>query len=495
MQRHRFPLFRWLAILLIMITIILAVLQLVSYSRIRNNFPLGMQVGGIPIGGLNYEEAAERMYTVYRSPIELNYAGYRIQIRPAVLGFEPQVENMLAVADKQRVTEPFWQGFWNFLWDRNYETVNIPLDADYSEVNIRAYLQAEIAPRYNTPASSPKPIPGTTQFAAGEPGTELDLDRATQQVLRALTSPTDRIVELSIQQSGVPRPGLADLELMLKQIVDVSGFDGLLEYYMQDLNTNRNIHFAYQSGAGDLQPDIAFSAWSTIKIPIMVTAFRYIDDPPRQEYLNLMEGMIEQSENTSTDKLAQTVIDRNLSPLIVTDDMQALGLENTFWAGHFYNGAPLLQFIKTPANTREDLDTDPDDYDQTTPADMGMLLEDIYQCSELGGGALIAAFPDEITQKECALMVTYLSRNQIAVLIQAGVPSGTTVAHKHGWANEEDGYLHTIGDAAIVFSPGGNYVLSIFVHHPVQAVFDPVNELFSQLSQATYNYFNNLNLE
>jgi beta-lactamase class A len=223
----------------------------------------------------------------------------------------------------------------------------------------------------------------------------------------------------------------------------------------------------------------------------MVSAFRYLDDPYPQEYLDLMEEMIEQSENTSTDKLARTVIDTNLSPMIITEDMQTLGLENTFWARHFYLDAPMLQRYETPANQREDIDTDTDDSLETTPADMGMLMEDIYHCAEQGGGALIAAFEDEITQEECELMITYLARNQIAVLIQSGVPSGTTVAHKHGWATEDDGYIHTFGDVALIYTPGGNYVLSIFVHHPVQAVFDPVNALFADLSQAAYNYFNN----
>lgn len=243
-----------------------------------------------------------------------------------------------------------------------------------------------------------------------------------------------------------------------------------------------------------MQPNIAFSSWSTVKIPVMVSAFRYLEEPHPQEYLDLMEEMIEQSENSSTDDLAMAVIDSNLSPLMVTEDMQKLGLENTFWAGHFYVGAPQLQRFDTPANQREDIDTDPDTYNQTTPAEMGMLMEDIYQCAERGGGALIAAFPDEITQQECRLMTTYLARNQIAVLIQAGVPSGTTVAHKHGWANENDGLIHTIGDTALIYSPGGDYVLTIFVHHPVQAVFDPVNALFAELSRATYNFFNNQGL-
>jgi beta-lactamase class A len=121
---------------------------------------------------------------------------------------------------------------------------------------------------------------------------------------------------------------------------------------------------------------------------------------------------------------------------------------------------------------------------------MGILMEDIYQCAELDGGALIAAFPEEITQQECGIMIDTLAKNQIAVLIQAGVPSGIEVAHKHGWANENDGLIHTIGDTAIVYTPGGNYVLTIFVNHPVQAVFDPVNALFADLSSAVYNFFN-----
>ena len=81
--------------------------------------------------------------------------------------------------------------------------------------------------------------------------------------------------------------------------------------------------------------------------------------------------------------------------------------------------------------------------------------------------------------------------NKIGVLIQAGVPSGTRIAHKHGWAIETDGLVHTYGNAALIYSPGGNYVLTIFAHHPVQAVFDPVNILFANISNAIYNFFNN----
>jgi hypothetical protein len=490
-QRYRFPLFRWAAILISFITLILATIQLVEYSRLRNNFPLGMQVGGVPIGGLNYVQAAERLYTVYRSPIELVYAGNPIQIRPAVLGFEPEVDRMLAVADNQRVTEPFWEGYWNFLWSLNIETINIPLTARYDENRIRNYLQLEISARYDAPATPPKPVPGTAQYTEGVSGTSIDIDRATIQVIDALRSPTNRRVNLSLDQTTIPRPSLADLEIMIRQIINVSGFDGVVEVYLQDLGSTRNILLAHQGNGQELPPNIAFSSWSLVKIPLMVTAFRYMDEPYPPEAIALLKEMIQQSENASTDKLAMMVIDANLSPLIVTSDMDLLGLENTFWAGHFYVGAPLLQNFETPANQRTDVDTRPDRYNQTTAADMGMLMEDIYLCAENGGGSLIAAFPGEITQEKCRLMIDIMVLNKIGVLIQAGVPAGTTVAHKHGWAIETDGLVHTYGNAALLYSPGGNYVLTIFAHHPVQAVFDPINLLFANISSAIYNFFNN----
>jgi beta-lactamase class A len=491
MNRHKFPLFRWVAIFLLVITVVLLTMQLIIYSRIRNNFPLGLQVGQVPIGGLDYVQAAERIYTTYRSPIEIIYAGSAIQIRPAVLGFEPEVEKMLAVADNQRVTEPFWEGFWNFLWNQNIEVINIPLNASYDEARIQAYLFAEISTRYDTPATPPKPVPGTTQFSAGIPGTQLDIDRATPQIISALRSPTNRRVNLALDTISTSTPSINDLEVMLKQIIEVSGFDGTVELYLQDMGTNSKIHFAYQTNVGDLPPNIAFSSLSLVKIPLMISAFRYMEEPYPQNYLDLMAEMIEQSENTSTDELAMNVIDDNLSPLIVTEDMRRLGMENSFWAGHFYSGAPLLQRFETPANQREDVNTSPDIYNQTTAADMGMLLEDLYHCAEQGGGALLAAFQGELTQNECNLMVDYLARNQIGILLQAGVPSGTRVAHKHGWAIENDGLVHVFGNAALIYTPGGNYVLTVFAHHPVQAVFDPINVLFAELSKAVYNFYNN----
>ena len=98
---------------------------------------------------------------------------------------------------------------------------------------------------------------------------------------------------------------------------------------------------------------------------------------------------------------------------------------------------------------------------------MGLLLEDIYYCAEDYGGSIPLAFEGAITQEECLMMVDYLSKNKIGHLIEAGVPGGTTVAYKHGWEKEiHSGFVHTMGDSGIVYTRGGDYILSIFVHQP-----------------------------
>jgi hypothetical protein len=185
----------------------------------------------------------------------------------------------------------------------------------------------------------------------------------------------------------------------------------------------------------------------------------------------------------------ERVMDPRLGPLIVSEDMSALGLENTFLAGYFTIGSPLLVRYSTPANQRTDINTDPDIYNQTTPSELGMLLEDIYQCAQSDGGTLRAVFASQITQAKCQMMMDLLYSNRVPVLLTAGLPDGTPIAHKHGWVSA-NGIMDTLGDAAIISSPGGNYIFVVFLYHPVQIIWDPANGLVVRLSQAVYNYFN-----
>lgn len=468
----------------------LAILQLVRYSRIRSTFPPGMVIAGVPVGGLNQQQASDRLLQTYTAvPVEVRYRDAVIQIKPNVVGFELDIQAMIAAADMERLQQPFWSGYWDFLWNRLPAPKPVPLRATFSEDRLRAYLQNEVAARYDQSPKAAVPVAGTARFESGKAGTVLDIDRAVTLIDGALRSPTSRVVNLTFDRINPPRPSAQNLKVQLQQIIELSDFNGLIEVYVNDLQTGQEINFAYADQ--QLVPtDIAFTAASTMKIPIMVSTFRRVTDPTPEEVIRLVESMIELSENTPADALMEAYIDKIGGPLEVTSDLQALGLRNTFLAGYFYPGAPLLRTFQTPANQRTDLSAGPDVYNQTTAAEMGMLMEDIYRCADNGGGTFAAVFPGDITQGECQQMISYLVANKIAVLLQAGLPEGTRIAHKHGWIIETDGLMHTIGDVGLVYSPGGNYVISVFMYDANQLLFDPANLMVAELSQAVYNYFN-----
>jgi len=488
-RRGTFSTLRYISILLILAALVLAVLQLVRFSRVRAFLPAGLIVAGVPVGGLDRQQAAERLMSVYSTPIELYYQDSVIHLYPSATDFQLGIESMLSVADFERTSKQFWQDYWDFLWGRTEFPSEIPLSATFSESRLRLYLE-EIAKRYDQPSEPAIPVAGSVNFQPGSPGTALDDDTAVVLIESALNSLSGRSVNLPLESSEPIRPVFQNLEVLLKQTIDLSGFDGLAGVYLKDLQTGNEIHFAYREGENiSVNPDIAFTASSIIKIPIMVSAFSRIVENPDPEAMKLMEDMIVQSGNEAADWLMDRVIDETRAPLIISEEMQQLGLENTFLAGYFSLGSPLLALYETPANIRLDVNTDPDVYNQTTPSDIGTLLEDLYQCAQTGGSALNAVYPGQLSQAECQDMITFLINNRLPVLLTAGLPEGTPIAHKHGWVSN-NGVINAIGDAGIIYTPGGNYILVTFLHHPDQLVWEQASELIAQLSQAVYNFYN-----
>ena len=481
---------RGVSLVFILLTAIVTVIQVVQYSISRANYPSDMTIGNLPAGGLDPQSAAQRLLQVYALPVELQYGDAIIDLDPSLIGFQLDTESMLAAADLQRTGASFWGGFWDYLWNRRSPTRQIPLVSSYSEARLRAYLLEEISASYDQPPTPAQPIPGTANFTPGTPGQTMDIDRAVALIDSALQSPDQRTVILASQSTAAGRPSLDTLRILLKQLIDQSGFDGLVDLYFLNLQTQENIHFAYQAGQDiSITPDIAFTASSTIKIPILVSVYQHYGEKLNDQTANLIQNMITESENAAADALMASM-DETRGPLVVTETMQSLGLQNTFLAGYFAPGSLPLDHFRTPANSRSDINTDPDIYNQTTPSDMGMLLEDIYQCSQIGGWALVAVFPGQITQTACQQILYYLETNKPVMIIKAGVPEGTVVANKYGYVADLNGIMNNVSDAAIVYSPAGNYVLTIYTYHPIQMLWNSVLPMFVELSRAIYNYYN-----
>jgi beta-lactamase class A len=488
--RRRGSIITWISVLFLITAIIILAYMLISFSRSRATYPSNMQIAEVPVGGLTREQAAQRLLEAYNLPVELHYEEEIIQLDPAVIDFQLNLESMLATADYTRIGGQFWNEFWDYLWANPSEAADIPLDASFSEQLLRNYLTNEISARYDQPAIPAQPRAGSVNFIPGVPGSTVNIDRAVAQIENALFSPTRRVVELILQTSNPARPSLANLQILLEQLLDTANFEGIASVYIVDLQTLQEIHFIYRdSREFPTEPDLAFSGASLIKVPVMISTYIRLDSEPDAETSRLLREMIDESQNTSTDAVIQQYIDSARGPLLVTDDIRSLGLENTFLGGYFYYGAPLLATYTTPAQSRTDLDTDPDKYNQTTATDIGTLLTDLYQCAEYGGGALLAVFPEKISRQECQDMLEVMSLNNQPFLIRGGVPSDTRIAQKFGYVPDASGAVLDIGQAAIVYTPSGDYVQVIFFHHPVQLVWDPNNILYGQLSEAVYNYF------
>ncbi len=241
-----------------------------------------------------------------------------------------------------------------------------------------------------------------------------------------------------------------------------------------------------------IHPGVAYSGMSLIKIPILVSVYRKLATVPTFEQAQLIGLMIICSENTSSNQLLRFLGDGDVyrGADYVTATMQALGLNDTFLAGPLaveMPGAgptptvPPLRLRKTSA---DQVATTPDRSNQTTPSDLGWLLAGIYQCALDGTGPLPAMFPRELATQKCRGMLRTLRADDIPAMLRAGVPEGIQVAHKHGWVAE----VH--GDAGIISTPGGDYVLVVMLRDRTWLNYADSFPTIAEISRMVYNAFN-----
>lgn len=81
-------------------------------------------------------------------------------------------------------------------------------------------------------------------------------------------------------------------------------------------------------------------------------------------------------------------------------------------------------------------------------------------------------------------MMHVMTNNTVDALLKAGVPEDIPVAHKHGWVTD------THSNAAIFFTPGGDYVLVATMHNPFWLVFDESLPVIANVSRMVFNHYN-----
>ncbi|MCL4869877.1 MAG: serine hydrolase [Anaerolineae bacterium] len=474
-------LIRYLLVIALLLGAAALAYQAFLYLQQRRFLPVGMTMAGVNVAGLTPEDAAAAVAQPYSQPVVVYHFENMIQIDPADVGFVLDMEAMIAAAEHIRTQEEFWPGFVSHLLQRPLNPVQVDLIATHNPAQVEA-MALSIANYLDQPMSPPQMEPTTLTFKDGADGYVTDVDAAAAAIEAALYSLTHRTVILTINAETAPEPGLDLLRTYMEN--KLSTFPGGGSFYILDLETGEEI---------SLNADQAMSGMSMMKIPIILETYRAVDNQLSLDQTKLVSETIILSGNYSANLLLDVVAGMDNAYLgsdILTQSMRRLGLENTFIATPYEEPArpDRITYITTANSNMENRIT-LDPAMQTTAREMGELLAMIYYCAQ-GQGPLLAIYPEQLTQRECQEMLYFLSLNMEGYILRPGVPPCTTVAHKHGWINGDVGYHGTHGDAAIIQTPGRDYVLVTYVYVEGWLDWTISFPFMADISRAVYNYYN-----
>lgn len=476
---------RLLTLLLLGMGSIYLAYELFLYDRARQLLPPGVEIANLDVGGLSVPEVTDLLYNHYRSPVFVYHRAERVEILPEEVDFRIDAQGMIDEAIAYRDAQEFWPGFVEYLLHRSFDPLTVELRATHDRDLLLQRLET-VASFLDQPAKPPQLLVGAASFQYGESGFRTDIMASLPQVEAALYDPINREAELPVQDEEAPELSLALLgENIEKQL---EAFSGVGSVFIMDLETGEEV---------SVNGDVAISGLSILKIAIFLETYRVLDGPPNEYVQGLLIDTAVYSSNFAANQLLHVIAGQNNTyegAARFTEAIQGLGLVNTFMAIP-YDADPVASrpstFV-TPANSNPEIITRPDFARQTTAEDIGTLLSMIYYCAH-DTGPLRFLFPTELTPDECQAIIDLMILNEEGNLIRFGVPENVPVSHKHGWD------FVTQGDAGIVLSPGGDYVI-------VEYVTDPYSDWLSheigfpilrEISRATYNYFNfdNPNLE
>jgi len=463
----------WLVIIIAVPALFLT-WQYVDYCSTSRTLPAGMTMAGMSVEGMMGEQALDALEAAFATPVQVTYREQQLSLYPDSVELRYNVEETAANLDEALSARGGLGGFIAYVLRRPPEPVDVPVVVTFSEERLDGFL-ARVARQYDQPPQGPVPLPVSLTFRPGQPGYELEAELSRARLAAALVSATDHQVDLVVLTEEAPSLNMDALGQLIESLLDdhASLLPGI---FIKDLQTGTEL---------EINADVAYAGLSVLKIAIMEETYRALEAPLDPEITDWLSNTLgTTSSNFQANLLLRDVIgggDGYRGAENLTGSMNYLGLRNTFMVAPYDEVGALT--IVTPANSRTDVTTEPDPYMQTTPLDIGLLLEMIYQCSH-GGGALMVVYPGAFTADECGQMIEWLAANRIDSLIEAGVPAGTVVAHKHGFTGD------THADAALVFSPGGDFVLVVYLYRPQWLEWEESSALIADIATATYNYFN-----
>ncbi|UCG23691.1 MAG: serine hydrolase [Chloroflexota bacterium] len=468
---------KWLVITLLLVLVGFLLYRGFQWRQARDELPEGSVIAGLDVSALTLTEAADKVTEAYQAPVYLYHRDEHVELDPHSVGFAIDAEAMMSRAQQQTDSREDWVSFVAFALERPVQPVKVPLMATHDEAGLRAMLQS-VAGFLDQPATAPQILTRDDEVKEGQEGFVTDIEASIVDTQAALYRPHNRDARLTLVDEQPPE---MSLELLTEVINSkLQGFEGLGSVFVMDLESGEEI---------GINEDVVVSGLSILKIAIFVEAFRAMDGPPNAYQQQLLLDTATRSSNFGANLLLHEVAGESNTYKgadILTESMRKLGLVNTFMAVPYDATPPAYRRTTyvTPANSTGELLTQPDPTMQSTAEEIGSLLAMIYYCAQ-GGGPLLAIYPEELTPDECQAIIDLMVLNEEGNLIRYGVPEGTAVSHKHGWARA------THADAGIVFSPGGDFVIVEYLDQPGDWLLADVSfPILREIARAAYNYFN-----
>ncbi len=449
-----------------------------SWQSSQRVLPQGVTMGGLPVGGMTRQQALNTLAEAYAAPITVYYQEQEILLVPEMVELSLNVEATTEQLDQILLAQSGLQGFIDYLVSEVREgevkRQEVSPILNYERARLDAFLE-RTAQQFDHPPLEPVPLPEAGTFRPPEPGTTLDPQASLPLLVAALLSPTQQEVALVVETEPIPPSSLNFLYQALEE--RLQGFTGVAGIFIKNLDSGQQLCY---------NCEVAFSGLSTLKIGVVPAFYRELDEPPTPAITRLISATLTESDNAAANLLLAEIGagDPYAGALEVTEFLQSLGLESTYLAAPYDLKAGVEEpDLVTPGNGQTAFDTEPDPYIQTTPLDIGLLLEGLCRCAE-GGGHLRLLYPQQLTPLECEQTLIWMEQNRMNSLLGEGMPPETRIAHKHGWAEG------THADVALVESPNAKFVIAVFLYQPEWLVWEESAPTFADIGQLTYRFFN-----
>lgn len=440
----------------------------------------GVYVAGVEVGGLTPTEAREVLdlqLAPLMRPLDVRVGEQELLVRPADIDFRIDMEAMLDAAGDAR------------------SGARLPLQVAYDEIKLRESLATLNAQAVEPPSFAVITETGSiSRSFTIENGLGVDLDDAVSQIddrLRAVGAPRRVTLTLSPLRGPEARPEPDQLQEQLEEMAD--GWRGVIGVYVYDLVSDEVV--------ASVNPDTAFAAASTIKMPILLNAYINLTEFTDKQDQAMRKMIIESDNLAANTMLAAAVGGGGTEDAIIgAERMSAmladLGFGETFQYVPFeatdYIRLMKLKVKAGPARGGEAPYTEAGRYLRTTPREMAQLYVTIDQCAR-DEGLLLEEFGDTLTPERCIEMLDRLEENGDDKRMVSGIPAGVRVEHKSGWIPDMQ------ADVGIVRSPGGDYAVAIYVYRPLNDGDAPVPDrimmsTIGAFSRVVYTYYNPLTL-